>query len=65
MAFRFTIRTGEKTVLTPWYKELTPQDAPAIADEIRMTYPDAEFEIERQNVRPTTKDAELKTETTP
>ncbi len=28
-----------------------------------MTYPEAEFEIERQNVRPTTKDAKLTTET--
>jgi (2Fe-2S) ferredoxin len=62
MAFRFTIRDGKSTILTPWYKEITPQDAPAIANEIRMTYPDAEFEIERQNVRPTTQDAKLKTE---
>ncbi len=62
MSFRFTIRNGDNTILTPWYKELTPQDAPAIANEIRMTYPEAEFEIERQNVRPTTKDAELKAE---
>ncbi len=52
MAFRFTIRTGDKTILTPWYKEFTPMDAPTVANEIRMEYPDAEFEIDRQNVRP-------------
>lgn len=52
MAFRFTIRNGDSTILTPWYKEHNQVTAPLVANEIRMEYPEASFEIERQNVRP-------------
>ncbi len=52
MSFRFTIHNGDNVILTPWYKEHNQMAAPMVAEEIRMEYPDASFEIERQNVRP-------------